>query len=146
MQFSLKNILIDDKRVIVGERVDASNHLVDKDPQSPPINWFSVSLIGENLRSKILRSAAKSESAAISDFSKAEISQFQVSVSSDENVFRFEVAVDDIFTVQVLENQHNVSGIETELKRDYAALWGSNMPSSRKWVKSSPPGTYSRNI
>jgi hypothetical protein len=105
-----------------------------------------VPLVLEDFRGEVLGGATKGESSIFYGFSESEICEFEVTVSADEDVFGFEVAVDDVAGVKVLENENDVGGVEAGWGGKYAALWGSNMPSSRRWVKSSPPGTYSMNM
>ena len=62
---------------------------------------------------------------------------------ADEDVLWLEVSVDDIFGVEVFEDLDDLGCVEAGLGEGYAALWGSKVPSSRRWVNSSPPGTYS---
>lgn len=89
MQFSLENVLVDDERVVIGKGVDSRDHLVNQNAQSPPINRLPMALILEDLRGKVLGSAAKSESSILYLFGEAEICQFEVSVSSDKNILGF---------------------------------------------------------
>lgn len=146
MQLPLQDVLVDHQRVVVGEGVDARNHLVDQHSQSPPVHGLAVSLVLQNFWSEILWGSTKGESSIFYGFGEAEIREFEVAVGANEDVFGLEVAVDDVAGVEVLEDENDVGGVEAGWGGKYAALWGSNMPSSRRWVKSSPPGTYSMNM
>jgi len=76
VQFSLKDVLVNDERVVIGKGVDSRDHLVNQNTQSPPINRLPVSLILKDLRSKVLWSATKRESSILDLFREAEICQF----------------------------------------------------------------------
>jgi hypothetical protein len=105
-----------------------------------------VALVLQDLGGEVLGSAAEGEGAVLYRLREAKVCEFEVSVCGDEYVFGFEVPVDDIAGVEVFEDGDDVRCVEAACGGWYAALWGSNMPSSRRWVKSSPPGTYSRNM
>ena len=146
MKFSFQNVLINEKRVVISKWVDSCNHLINENSQSPPIYRFSMSLILKNLRCKIFRSSAKSKSSIINLLSKAKISQFEISISPNQNVLGLEISVNDIFRVKILKDENHVWCVETDLIDYYAALWASNIPSSLRWVKSYPPETNSINM
>lgn len=50
MEFSLEDVLIDHEGIIVCEGVDARNHFIDENSKGPPVHWFSVTLVLQNLR------------------------------------------------------------------------------------------------
>ena len=112
MQLSLEDVLVDDKWVVVGEGVDSCNHLVDEHAESPPIHWFSVSLILQDLGSEVFRRAAERESPSFDDLGKAEVRQLQVSIGPNKNVFWLQIAIDDILAVQILENSNNMCRVK----------------------------------
>lgn len=146
VKFPLEDILVDDQGIVISEGVDACYHLIDEHAQRPPVHWLPVSLILQDLRSQVLRRPAQSKRPILNRLGKAKISQLEVPIGGDEDVLWLQVAVDDVAGVQVLEDADDVRGVEAEWRWRYAALWGSNMPSSRRCVKSYPPGTYSRNM
>ena len=64
-------------------------HFVYQNAQSPPIHSLSMPMIQNNFRSNVLRSPTDREGAAfVEDFRKPEIGESEVSVISDEEVFR----------------------------------------------------------
>ena len=143
MQFSFKDVLVDQKRIVVGKWVNTCYHFIDQHSQGPPIDWLPVTLILQDLGSEVFRSSAEGEGSIFNLLGKSKISQFEISISSNQNIFRFEIPVDDVFGVKVLKDENHVRCVKAALNRKYAALWGSNIPSSRRWVKSSPPDTNS---
>ena len=86
MKFSLEDVLVNDEGIVVGKRVNSSNHLVDQDTKCPPVYWFSMALILENLGSKVLRSATEGKCSIFDGFGKAEVSELEVTVSTNEDV------------------------------------------------------------
>jgi hypothetical protein len=105
-----------------------------------------MSLILQYFWGEVLGCAAEREGPILDGFSEAKISQFEVSISSDEYILGFEVAVDDVPGVEVLEDGDDMRRIKAESRSKYADLWGSNMPSSLRCENNSPPGTYSKNM
>lgn len=58
----LDNFLEDFKRIIIHERTGTDKHLIYEYAQAIPINWFSMTLIHNDFRSKILWSTTNSVS------------------------------------------------------------------------------------
>ena len=112
MQFSLQNVLVDDQGIVIGEGIDSCNHLINEDAESPPIHWFSMPLILQDLRSKVFRRAAERKSPSFDDLRKPEVREFQIAISPNKNVFWFQIPIDDILAVQVLENSDNMSRVK----------------------------------
>ncbi len=91
-------------------------HLVDQNAQSPPIHFFSMSLVQNHFRSDVFRSSTDCEGSAFSqDLSKAKVSKPQIAVFVDQQVFRFEVSEDDVLGVKLLEGQGDGSCVESSL-------------------------------
>ena len=61
-------------------------------------------LILQNLRGKILGCTTNSKGSVFDSFGEPEISEFEVSVSANEHVFRLQIAINDVLTVKVFEN------------------------------------------
>ena len=72
-------------------------------------------LIEQNLRSDILRGSTYSISSFSDHFGETEIDQLEVPVASNHNVFWFQIAVADLFSLQVFENRDNLSTVESSL-------------------------------
>ncbi len=98
--------------VLILERWEACQHLVDKNAKAPPINWFSMTLVQENFRSDVLWGAANCESAFGNDFCESEVNHFQISILAYHDVLWFQVTIDDIFSVQVFEDGDYLSTVE----------------------------------
>jgi len=90
------------------------HHLVDEDSQRPPIGSFIVSSSLKHLGGEVLRRPAKGlGDLAIADYlGHAEVGQAHVAVIVHEHVFQLEVAVDEVFGVQVAEAEGDLHGIE----------------------------------
>lgn len=82
---------------------EASDHLVDEHAKCIPVYGFVVSLLVDQLGSKIVRSAAQRPSSCSAVFGEPEIGQFDMTISGEEDVFRFEIAINDPLFVQVVE-------------------------------------------
>ena len=105
-----------------------------------------MALVLKDFRSQVFRSPTQGKSSIFDDLGKPKVSEFKIPIWANQYIFRLQISVDDVLGVQVLENEDDLSCIKAKSIAMYAALWGSNMPSSRRWVKSSPPGTYSMNM
>jgi hypothetical protein len=103
-------------------------------------------LILQDFRCKILRSTTKGESPIFYSLSKTKICEFEISIHVNKYVFRFQIAIDNTLTVKILEDEDDVRSIKTALNSTYEVLWGSKLPSSRRWENSSPPAMYSMKI
>ena len=73
-----------------------------------------MTLVLENLGGQVLGSSAESKGSIFDGLGKSEICEFEVAVGANEDVLGFEVAVDDVFGVQVLEDEDDVGGVEAE--------------------------------
>ena len=122
MQFSLQNVLVNDERIVISKRVDASNHFVDQNTKCPPVYWFSMALILKNLGSKIFGSSTQGEGSVFDGFGKPKVCELKVAVRTNEDIFRLEVAVDDVLGVKIFENENNVRCVKAESLMNYAAL------------------------
>jgi hypothetical protein len=90
----------------------ADEHFVQKDAQSPPVHSLAVALVENNLGSKILRCAAQSPGPRswLHVLGEAEVAQLQVARIIQQDVFRLEVAVEDVVGMKVLEHENNAGG------------------------------------
>ena len=112
MELSLENVLVNDHGIIIGKGINTSDHFINNDPERPPINRLAMALILQNFWGEILRRATKGKSSVLDHFSKTKISQLNVAIRRNEQVFRFEVSVDDIFAMEVLEDEDELGGVE----------------------------------
>ena len=73
-------------------------------------------LVEDYFRGDVFGGAADSESPAlVEDLGKAEVSELDVAIISDEQVFGLEVSEDHILAVQVLEAVGDTGGVEPAL-------------------------------
>lgn len=117
--FALQDVLVNDHGVFVGEGVDACVHFVDEDAQGPPVDSLPVALVKQNFGGQVLGSPAESVSPGFYHLGKAEVSQFQVAVLSNQQVFGLEVSKNDVLFVEVFEDKYDLSGIKTEFQGRY---------------------------
>lgn len=71
-----------------------------------------MALILKNLWRQIFWSATKSKSPVLNNFRKTEISQFNVPIRGNQDVFRLKITVNDILAMKVLKNEDQLSSIE----------------------------------
>lgn len=137
LDFTFEDLLIDSHWVIVIEWVNASVHLISQDSESPPIDWFTVTLVQEHFWSQVFWGSAKGIGSSLAVFSKTKVRQFQISFLIDQDVFRFQVSVDDIFGVEIFKHEANLGGIESKYKiriylYDYCECSDDSFPSVLK--------------
>jgi hypothetical protein len=83
-----------------------------------------VTLVLQNLRSEVLRCTTKCKSSVINDLCKPKICEFEISIRANQNIFRFEVSIDNVLAVKILDDEDNLCCIESALRKSYAALCG----------------------
>jgi len=71
-----------------------------------------VALVEKNLWRDVLRRAADSVGTFGADLGKAEVYQLEVAIRMNHNVLRLEIAIDNLFALQVLENGNDLRAIE----------------------------------
>lgn len=81
-----------------------------------------MSLVVDNLWCKVFWSTTDSESSILNSFRESKVSEFKVSVCANEDVFRLEISVDNVFRVQVFKYEDDMSCIKAEYRKRYAAL------------------------
>mmetsp|Transcript_20244 Transcript_20244/g.47322 ORF Transcript_20244/g.47322 Transcript_20244/m.47322 type:complete len:228 (-) Transcript_20244:433-1116(-) len=103
-QASLKNVLIHLVEVLRVKRREASKHLVQQCAQGPPIYCLAMAFVEEDLRGKVLRSAAEGVcvAAGVHCFlGQTEVSQPNVPFAVQQNVFGLQIAVDNLLAVEM---------------------------------------------
>ena len=85
----------------VHERWSASNHLINQDPQSPPIYWEVMARVLNNFGRKVLCCAAKRLSLLIliQVFCQSEVSQFNIPILLHKHIFWLQVSMHDFVRV-----------------------------------------------
>ncbi len=107
-----QNLLVNTKRVIVEEWWIAGEQLECQDTKRPPIHGFSMTLRKDNLRSEIFRSTAKCERPILDLFGESEIGDPEVSHSVQKKILGFQISVDGIVAMQVLDGEDDGSEVE----------------------------------
>lgn len=104
LNLALEDLLVDSHRVVIVERIDASQHLVRENAQRPPVDWLTVALVEEHLGRQVLRRPAQCVSARLTVLGETEICELQVALLVNQDVFRLQISVDDVQRVQILEH------------------------------------------
>lgn len=107
-----KDFLINAKRILVVERWIAGKHFVYEYPQSPPIYSFAVAFALYYFWCEIFWCTAQSPCSVLNLLREAKIGYFDVPVTINEQIFGFQIAVNDVLLVQTLDGQHNLRGKE----------------------------------
>lgn len=115
------DLLVDLNRLVGEERRVPGGHLVHQHTQRPPVDGFVVTLTEDDLRGEVLGRTAQRPCAALHSLGEAEIRHLQVTLRVDQEVLRLQVPVDQIQVVEVLESEHDLSGIETRMGLGEAA-------------------------
>lgn len=107
--------------VLAVEWRDADEHLVSGDSglhenaERPPVGLFAVSFLRDDLRRHILRCADDGVRFGVGAgefLGDTEVSELEVAVGVEQDVFGFEVAVDDVHLVEVLEREEDLGSVE----------------------------------
>jgi len=85
-------------------------HLVNQNSQTPPVDFFFV-FSYEDFGCEVFGGSAESV-CGDRGFGEAEVGEFHVAVFVDLDVFGFEVTVDDVVGVEVLQREDDFRGVE----------------------------------
>jgi len=95
----------DSKSVVVSvhERRSPGHHFINKDPERPPVDCKAVAFHVQNFWRQILSSSTKRLGILIwlEELGQPEICQFNVSLLIHQNVFRFQIPVDNLISVKI---------------------------------------------
>lgn len=116
LNLALQDLLVDCHGVVIVEGVDSGDHLVGEDAECPPVDWFAVALVEEDLGCQVFGSTTESVSARLAILGETKVCQFQISLLVDQNVLWFEISVDNIEGVQVFEHETDLGGVEPRAK------------------------------
>lgn len=109
--FSLEDILVDDHRILISEGVDPCVHLVDEYAEGPPVNSLAMALVQQDLGSEVFWGPAQSVGSSLDYLGEAEVSEFEIAVVGNQQVLGFEISENNIFIMQMLENQHDLGSV-----------------------------------
>mmetsp|Transcript_48182 Transcript_48182/g.75254 ORF Transcript_48182/g.75254 Transcript_48182/m.75254 type:complete len:297 (+) Transcript_48182:313-1203(+) len=92
----------------------ASQHLVNQDPQRPPVHSLSVAFVQDDLWSQVLWGTTESPSVCsrLYGLGEAEVADLQMPLVVEEQVLGLEVTVDDVAIVKIFESERHASRIE----------------------------------
>lgn len=96
------------------ERREPHNHLVSQNAEGPPVHGEGVAALDQDLGSQVVGGSAERERLRISfeHLRQPEVGQANVPVLVHQNIFRLQIAVDDVFRVQVAQGHGDLNGIE----------------------------------
>ena len=108
-------IQLDGVAVFSVERRVASHHLEKQHTHRPPVHTGIVSASADYLRRQVVRRATERPAHTVGlgrDFGKPKVDELQVSVSTDQHVFRLQIAVDDVVFVQEVNRKRHFRDVE----------------------------------
>uniref|UniRef100_A0A182TKX5 Uncharacterized protein n=1 Tax=Anopheles melas TaxID=34690 RepID=A0A182TKX5_9DIPT len=115
------DLFVDLDRLVGEEGRIAGRHLVHQHAERPPVDRLVVALAQDDLGREILGRAAQRPGSALDALGEAEIGHLQVALRVDQQVFRLQIAIDQVEIVQILERQHNLGGVEARVRLREAA-------------------------
>lgn len=103
--------------IILRARVEGRephNHLVSQNTEGPPVHGEGVAALDQDLGSQVVGGSAERERLRISfeHLRQPEVGQANVPVLVHQDIFRLQIAVDDVFRVQVAQGHGDLNGIE----------------------------------
>ena len=111
-KFAGEDHLINSHGIVVHKRRLAGEHLIHQDAKRPPVDALSVALIQKHLWRDVLGRAAQRISLEDYLLRKAKIRNFHKAVAVEKKIFGLQIAVDDIFFVQVLKDERYRGGVK----------------------------------
>ena len=116
LEWVFDDLVIDFHRVfsILSERNKSCNELIENNTQGPQINREGVSLSRKSFRSHVVRGSNHCESffSSIESLAGAKIDEFKISICTDHDIFGLEIAVDERFFMESLNNMKKLGTIE----------------------------------
>ena len=112
MSFLGSYLFIDSKGVVIKERWVTRQHFVDQDPQGPPIHSLIVALALNDFGGQVFGCPAQCPRPVSHPLCKTKVRYFEVTLSVKEQVFRFEVTVNDGQGVEVVQGGNNLDRVE----------------------------------
>lgn len=106
------DLLVDLNRLISKEWRVPRSHFIDQHSQRPPIDGLVVSLGQDDFWGQILWGTTQRPRPSLHSFREPEIGNLQVSVVVNQKILRLQISVDQVQRVQILERQHDLSGVE----------------------------------
>ena len=107
-----QNLLINDERILICERWIPGKHLINENPQGPPVHSLVVPLGLEYLWGQVLWCATQAPGLLNNFLGESKVCDDDVAISVKEDVLRLEVSVDNIEGVEVGEGTDNLCRVE----------------------------------
>lgn len=99
-------------RTVSLKRRLATNQFKKKDAKWPPICCLVVSFLYQYFWGNIIRCSTNCVGAFLNYFGKAEIRQLQVTISTDQKIFWFEVSINDEVVMKVLKCKNHLGWVK----------------------------------
>jgi hypothetical protein len=109
---AVEDTLVDTVGRLVEEGRVADHHLVREHATGPPVRRLAMSVGLDDLRSEIFGCAAESPRTVVDNFCEAKVREAEVAAGVEEQVFGFEIAIDDVEGVEVAEGEDDDREIE----------------------------------
>lgn len=104
---AVHDFLVDAEWVVIVEGWVAGKHFEDEHAEGPPVDIFVVPFRLNDFRCKVLWRPTESHGFFGDNLSKTEVSDFDVTLFVDKQVFRFKVTIGHFHAVKVLERHCN---------------------------------------
>lgn len=122
----VENVVTHFGQVAAVEGRQSVQHFVQNGTQTPPVDRPIVLFLAQHFRCQILGRTAKGSrrvSLPKSVLAQTKVGQDDVSIAIQQNVFRFQVPVDDALRVKIAEGTTDFGGIETSAGFGKATLF-----------------------
>ena len=80
--------------------------------QNLPVYRFVVSFVRDDLRGKVIWSAAEGPSLVGNAFGKSKVGDFQVAVAVEQKVFGLQISVDDVFGMEIFQGEGGLGSVK----------------------------------
>ena len=117
IQFTSTNLVKQTFPILTIKGREARQHFVQESAQTPPIDGTTVTLSIQNFRGQVFRCSTKTIGSAdtVTDalLGQAKIREPNVSLVVQQDIFWFQIPIDNIQTMNIGNSQHNLCRIES---------------------------------
>lgn len=107
-----EDLFVELKVILIVEGGVTGKHLKDKDAQGVPIDGLAIPLGLDDFWGEVIRGTTQSPGDVGDMFGEAKVGDLDVTQGVEEDIFGFEITVDDVTFVEVLKGQDDLSGVE----------------------------------
>lgn len=104
LDLALQDFLVNEHRVVIRKRVNASQHFVEEDPEAPPVHWLSVSFVQQHFWSQVLWSSTQSVGSVFHVLRKTKVCQLQITFFVYKYIFRLQISKKVITIIFIVKN------------------------------------------